>query len=166
MLRRALCSADAGDYDIVVQAGMAHPGAAVAVRGLRAGGALRIRDCLPVLALTAALHGITAIASQPTMSECFEGSDFIGNAALARDHGMEEQAFIGRMEQDFRTIQAFPRQLRWFAHDADDEAFLIGAARVVFDTPALPEEHRRMFLLACFERMGATPEADNGDDSR
>jgi hypothetical protein len=33
MLRRALCRGDAGDYDAVVQGGMAHPGAVFAVRG-------------------------------------------------------------------------------------------------------------------------------------
>jgi hypothetical protein len=166
MLRRALCCADARDYDAVMQGGMARPGAACAAHRVRAGGAVRIRHCLPVLALAAALHAMAAMASQPTMSECFEASDFIGNAALARDAGMNEQAFIGRMEQDFRTIHAFPQQLRWFAHDDDDEAFLIGAARVVFDTPALPEEHRRAFLLACFERMGTTPAADAGAETR
>ena len=99
------------------------------------------------------LSALCAFASQPTLSECVEGSDFIGNAALARDAGMPAEKFIDRMEQDFRLIHAYRQELRWFAHDSDDEAFLLGAAREVFVHPEVPEEHRRAFLQACFVRM-------------
>ena len=98
-------------------------------------------------------QALGALASQPTLSECVEGSDFIGNAALARDNGMAEEKFIERMQQDFTLIHAYRQELRWFVHDSDDEAFLLGAAREVFVHPDVPEEHRRAFLQACFVRM-------------
>lgn len=104
--------------------------------------------------LAFAVHATAVRASHPSLTECFEGSDFIGNAALARDAGMSEEKFIDRMQQDFTIIHAFPQELRWFAHDLDDESFLLDAARDVFDQPALPEEHRRAFLQVCFVRMG------------
>ena len=44
-------------------------------------------------------------ASRPSMNECFEASDFIGNAALSRDSGMSPEAFLGRMEDDFVAIR-------------------------------------------------------------
>jgi hypothetical protein len=105
------------------------------------------------MAVAGMLHALCATASQPTLSECVEGSDFIGNAALARDAGMSEEKFIERMQQDFTLIHSFKQELRWFAHDRDDEAFLLGAAREVFERPDAPEEHRRAFLQACFVRM-------------
>jgi hypothetical protein len=92
-------------------------------------------------------------ASRPSLAECFEGSDFIANAALARDAGMSPQAFLGRMQQDFEAIRSFPSELRWFVHDADDEAFLLSAARDVFVHPGAPAIHRRLFLKACVDRM-------------
>jgi hypothetical protein len=49
--------------------------------------------------------------------------------------------------------------LRWFVHDPDDEAYLLGATRVVFEHPR-PEQHRRTFLESCFERMAAVPSGD------
>jgi hypothetical protein len=112
-----------------------------------------------IVALASVMYAGVGRASHPSLSECFEGSDFIGNAALARDAGMSEQQFIGRMRQDFAIIHAFPQELRWFAHDLDDESFLLDAARDVFDRPALPEDHRRAFLQVCFVRMGDQPVA-------
>jgi hypothetical protein len=94
-----------------------------------------------------------ADASRPSMTECFEGSDFIANAALSRDAGMSSEAFLGRMEDDFVAIQTFPSELRWFVHDEDDEIFLLSAAREVFSHPAPADNHQRMFLQACVERM-------------
>ena len=86
------------------------------------------------------------------MAECFEGSDFIANAALARENGMSRAAFLGRLEEDLELIQAYPPQLRWFAKDRDDEVFLFDAARQVFDQPQAPEQHRARFLAACLDR--------------
>jgi hypothetical protein len=106
------------------------------------------------IAACAMLHAGLGFAGRPSMAECFEGSDFIANAALSRDAGMSPEAFIGRMEQDFVVIQDFPSELRWFVHDADDEAFLLSAAREVFAHPGAAERHRRIFLQACVDRMG------------
>jgi hypothetical protein len=95
----------------------------------------------------------SAMASRPSLAECFEGSDFIADAALSRDAGLSAEAFLGRMEQDFEVIQTLPAELRWFVHDADDEAFLLSAAREVFAYPRAAPIHRRLFLQACVERM-------------
>jgi len=105
------------------------------------------------LVATAAAGGcLTVGASTLTVTECFEGSDFIANAALARENGMTREAFLHRMEEDFTLIQAYPPALRWFAKDEDDEIFLLQAAREVFDAPADSESHRAHFLAACFAR--------------
>lgn len=98
---------------------------------------------------------VGAAASTHTVAECFEGSDFIANAALARDNGMSRADFLERMEGDFLMIAAYPPELRWFAKDRDDERFLLSAAREVFDVPAAPEHHRARFLAACFDRSTA-----------
>ena len=119
-----------------------------------------MRAMLPstgAMMLACALHCGAALASHPTLTECLEGSDFIGNAALARDAGMTGERFIERMRSDFTTIHAFPQQLRWFAHDADDEVFLTDAARVVFDQPAPPEAHRQAFLRSCLSAWPMCP---------
>jgi len=109
------------------------------------------------IAVCTMLHAGPGFASRPSMAECFEGSDFIANAALSRDAGMSSEAFISRMEQDFIVIQDFPSELRWFVHDADDEAFLLSAARDVFAHPDVAESHRRMFLKTCIDRMADRP---------
>jgi hypothetical protein len=109
---------------------------------------------------------ISAGAGRPSLSECFEGSDFIGNAALSRDAGMPADAFLARMEQDFTLIHAFPDELRWFAHDADDERFLLNEARDVFEHPAAPDGHRRAFLEACIERMARASSADEFEQAK
>ena len=116
-----------------------------------------------IAAISALCGGVLALsghASQPSLTECLEASDFVGNAALSRDNGVPAEKFITRMQQDFVLIHAFPQELRWFVHDPDDEVYLLGATRVVFEHPAPPEEHRRTFLASCFERMSATPVGD------
>jgi hypothetical protein len=112
------------------------------------------------IAACGCLCPLSGIAGRPSLSECFEGSDFIGNAALSRDAGMPGDAFIGRREQDFALIRAFPNERRWFVHDTDDEAFLLTEARDVFDHPGAPDRHRRAFLEACIGRMVGSPSAD------
>ena len=97
----------------------------------------------------------SASASAPTMNECLEGADFIANAALARDNGVERDAFVERLENDMTLIHAFPPELRWFVKDVDDERFLHAQVETVFDDPAAPADHRNAFLRACFERSGA-----------
>lgn len=105
-----------------------------------------------VAALAAMAGWLDAGAGSPSVAECFEGSDFIVNAAHARENGMSRAAFLARMEEDFMLIQAFPPELRWFAKDAEDERLLLDAARDVFDAPAAPEDHRARFLAVCFAR--------------
>jgi hypothetical protein len=109
--------------------------------------ALRLVICGALAALS------PADASVPSLADCFEGSDFIANAAQSRDNGMTRDAFMNRLAEDFVTIHAFPAELRWFAKDEDDEQFLADAARFVFDAPATPADHRTQFLRACFARL-------------
>jgi hypothetical protein len=106
--------------------------------------------CIAAAALLTASLG--AGASTHTIAECFEGSDFIANAALARDNGMPRAEFLERMEGDFMMIAAFPPDMRWFAKDEDDKRFLRLAAREVFDAPAAADGHRARFLAACFDQ--------------
>ena len=107
-----------------------------------------------LLAAAALWFPLAASASVLTVNECLEGSDFIVNAARARDNGMSRDAFLRQMQEDFALIKAFPPELRWFVKDADDEVFLFEAARAVFDRPLRPEDHRARFLDACFTRTG------------
>jgi hypothetical protein len=110
---------------------------------------------LRVLAIACAIAcpGAAALASVPTVEECLEGSDFIANAARARDNGMARDRFLERLDADLDTIRAFPPALRWFARDGDDEAFLRDATVSVFRQPLSPDEHRAEFLRACFTRL-------------
>jgi hypothetical protein len=112
-------------------------------------------DCLrgALAAAAAALAVAGAHASVPTMAECLEGSDFIANAALARDNGVARDAFVERLEADMMLIHAFPPELRWFVKDAEDERFLHGQVETVFDAPVTPDDHRKAFLRACFRRF-------------
>jgi hypothetical protein len=105
-----------------------------------------------IAGVLAVLLATNASASLHTVAECFEGSDFIANAALARENGVRRDVFLARMEEDFVVIQAFPPALRWFARDDEDEDFLLRYAREVFDAPLSPEGHRARFLAACFAR--------------
>lgn len=90
-----------------------------------------------------------AAAHAPSVTECTEGSDFIRDAALARDNGMNETGFMERLQQDIRLIQAFPPALRWFVQDDDDVAFLVSAAGEVFRQPKTPAMHQEKFFKAC-----------------
>jgi hypothetical protein len=132
-------------------------------QGAPNGGVMENRAGRGVAALMAVcgwMLALSCVASQPSLTECFEGSDFVGNAALSRENGMSEKKFIDRMQGDFELIHSFPQELRWFVHDTGDEAYLMAAAREVFERPALPEEHRRMFLESCLARMAA-PASDD-----
>ena len=111
------------------------------------------RLCYQALIAAALAAPMCASASVPTLSDCFEASDFIANAALSRDNGMTRDAFLNRLTGDFAAIRAFPADLRWFVRDEDDERFLENAAEHVFDVPSTPADHRRQFLQACFERL-------------
>lgn len=110
------------------------------------GSALRLAVLAGGLAVTSAHAGV------PSLAECAEGADFIANAAHARDNGIPRDDFIGRMQDDFEVIRAFPVSMRWFVKDRDDEHFLIAVATRVFDTPRPPERHRSEFLDLCLQR--------------
>lgn len=105
-----------------------------------------------LLAAALALWALTAAAQPHSARECREGSDFIRNAALARDSGVSREFFVGRLEDDLAAIQAFPPALRWFAHDAGDADFLRTEVHAVFDDPRASERHRDAFLERCARR--------------
>ena len=90
-------------------------------------------------------------AHELSMQECFEGGDFIANAAMSRDNGIAKDEFVDRLVGDIRVIQAFPRELRWFVADPEDAEFLHAEATLVFDRPQRPESHRAQFLSRCFD---------------
>jgi hypothetical protein len=113
----------------------------------------RARGCLGALIVgLAAMSSIPSMGHAPSLQECFEGGDFIANAAQARDNGMPKSVFIDRLVADVYTIQAFPPELRWFVVDPQDAEFLMAEASQVFDRPVPPEAHRADFLSRCFDR--------------
>ena len=108
-----------------------------------------------VAALTLWMATAAAHAGTPTLADCAEASDFIANAARARDNGFPRGAFLARMQDDFVVIRAFPPALRWFAKDEDDERFLLDAAARVWDRPRAPDDHRAAVLADCIARVAA-----------
>jgi len=105
------------------------------------------------LALILSLSSTSAAAQQRHSSrECSEGGDFIRNAALARDAGYTREFFLGRLEEDFLMIRAFPPDLRWFVRGPGDEEFLRSEVEAVFGAPASSEQHRAGFLQRCILR--------------
>ena len=103
------------------------------------------------VALTQCAGG--ALAHKPSVQECREAGEFVRNAALSRDNGMPREAFMDRLNGDLMAIRSHPPALRWFAQDADDEAFLIAAIEKVFDTPQKSSEHESEVLQACLGRI-------------
>jgi hypothetical protein len=110
------------------------------------GSVLRLAVLAGSLAVTSAHAGV------PSLAECVEGSDFVANAAHARDNGITREDFLGRMRGDFEVIRSFPVSMRWFVKDRDDEHFLIDVTTRVFETPQLPDRHRSDFLDLCLQR--------------
>jgi hypothetical protein len=113
-----------------------------------------IRHTAVVLLVALSLFPMPGSARRTGGNECVEAGDFIKNAALARDGGVSEADFIGRIRDDIELIQAFPPQLRWFVQDDDDAAFLLGAATDVFQKPRDASEHQRDFVKTCLLRGG------------
>jgi hypothetical protein len=102
------------------------------------------------LILAAGLACWTGATAHPhSARECREGGDFIRNAALARDAGYTREFFVGRMEEDFVMIRAFPPELRWFVRDPGDEEFLRSEVEAVFGAPMSSDQHRAGFLQRC-----------------
>jgi len=107
------------------------------------------------LLVAATLAWSAAAAAHPhSAGECREGGDFIRNAALARDAGYSREFIVGRLEEDFLLIRAFPAPLRWFVQDEGDEDYLRRELATVFDTPESGEQHRAGFVERCIQRSG------------
>src|SRR4051812_43129010 len=87
-----------------------------------------------VTACASALLGIAIDAAAHPLSreECSEGSDFIKNAALSRENGMDGGTFLSRTIEDLSLIKSFPPSMRWFVQDESDEDYLLKAVADVF----------------------------------
>ena len=109
------------------------------------------------IVLTLVFLSIAATAHTITKQECAEGGDFIRNAALSRENGMDGTTFITKMLADVALIRSFPVELRWFVQDVQDEDFLVKAATDVFEHPKAPEEHQRSFIGACMSGSYSSP---------
>jgi hypothetical protein len=105
-----------------------------------------------VVVIAALLFGSSTQAHPLDRQECTEGSDFIKNAALSRDNGMDGMTFLTRTIDDLELIKVFPPELRWFVQDPQDEEYLLKAVAEVFDNPQDPLVHQRNFLDACLIR--------------
>lgn len=107
------------------------------------------------IALVCSILAAGVLASEPVLAhrpsgrECTEASEFIRNAALARDNGTSRREFVERLEADLLVIRAFPAELRWFVQDDDDERFLRAAVARVFDTTLGPAALEAEFRERC-----------------
>jgi hypothetical protein len=111
----------------------------------------RIRSVVALAVVAAAGTLVTPAVHAHALSldECTEGSDFIRNAALARDESMPERQFVAQFQADVQALQRLPAELRWFVQDKDDEAFLLSAVRDVFRKPKPAPVHQAQFAVAC-----------------
>lgn len=109
---------------------------------------------LPILLAAVLVCPHPASAHALTQQECSEGSDYIRNAALSRDGGMSEIAFMEVFDNDMVMLMAIPPTLRWFVQDDDDEDFLRSALHEVFRKPRDPESHAQTFAEMCLLRAG------------
>ncbi len=109
---------------------------------------------LAVVAVLSLCAG-NAIAGKPSVQECREAGEFIRNAALARDAGMKRVDFMDRLLGDLMAIRGHPPEMRWFAQDDEDEAFLVAVVESVFDAPGKSTEHESEMLHKCLARMDA-----------
>lgn len=107
------------------------------------------------IVIASLIFSSNATAHSPTKEECAEGSDFIKNAALSRENGMDATTFITKLLDDFVLIKSFPVELRWFIQDPQDEEFLLKAATDVFEHPKEPDVHQRNFLGECIIRTSS-----------
>jgi len=124
----------------------------------------RIRSAVAaaIVAVAGTLAPFAVHAHALSMEECSEGSDFIGNAALARDDGMPERQFVAQFQADVQALQRLPAELRWFVQDKDDEVFLLSAVKDVFRKPKPAAVHKAQFALACVRLI----EDDSGNGVR
>ncbi len=96
-----------------------------------------------------------AMAGKPSVQECREAGEFIRNTALSRDAGMTRSEFMDRLLGDLMAIRGHPPEMRWFAQDDEDEAFLVAVVESVFDAPGKSTEHESEMLHKCLARMDA-----------
>lgn len=101
-------------------------------------------------------------AHEFSVQECVEGSNFIKNAALARDRGISEASFINKIRDDIEVIQGFPPQLRWFVQDDGDAAFLIDATAAVFQDPKTARMHQADFFVSCLSKAKSDGKSSSG----
>jgi hypothetical protein len=118
---------------------------------------IRSAAAMAVLAAAAMLAANAAEAHALSLEECSEGSDFIKNAALARDEGMQERQFVAQFQADVQALQRLPAELRWFVQDKDDEVFLLSAVQEVFRKPKPATVHQAQFALACMRSIDDEP---------
>lgn len=115
---------------------------------------MTLRRRMLVLALAgSSFLPCTVPAHDLSLRECQEGRDFIRNAALSRDDGLDREAFIVRFDEDVELIQKYPPDLRWFVQDESDRLLLRAAAEQVFDAPEDPERHAERFLESCYSTI-------------
>jgi len=105
------------------------------------------------LAILLCLCAGAASAHKPSVQECREAGEFIRNAALSRDNGLPREIFMDQLRGDLMAIRGHPPEMRWFAQDPDDEAFLVAAVEKVFDAPAKSTEHESEMLRQCLVRI-------------
>jgi hypothetical protein len=109
---------------------------------------------LPVLLAAILYNPFPAAAHALSTQECSEGADYIRNAALSRDGGMSEIAFMEVFDNDLVMLMAIPPTLRWFVQDDEDAEFLRSALHEVFRKPQRPETHAETFAEVCLLRAG------------
>lgn len=109
---------------------------------------MKLRPAL-LATMVGTLMPVLSIALTVEPQDCREGAEFIGNAARSRDNGLTAQAFLDRLESDLLAIRSYPRALRWFARDPDDEALLTTWAQRVFAGDESPHALQRAFLASC-----------------
>ncbi len=110
---------------------------------------------LPILLAALMLSPPQSVSAHAlSTQECSEGADYIRNAALSRDGGMSEIAFMEVFDNDLTMLMAIPPTLRWFVQDDDDADFLRSALHEVFRKPRDPQSHAEVFAEVCLLRAG------------
>ena len=114
----------------------------------------RLKTVPAALVLAMTFLSGASFAHELSLEECSEGSDYIRNAALSRDSGMSEAAFMDIFDNDMALISRVPPSLRWFVQDKEDEQFLRSALNEVFRRPQQPHQHAENFAESCLLRAG------------
>jgi hypothetical protein len=114
------------------------------------------RQWITASCLATTLWIVSSAGAHPlSREECREGSDFIKNAALSRENGMDGSTFLARTIEDLDLIKSFPPSLRWFVQDQNDEDYLLKAVAEVFSSPREPQLHQSSFFGECITRAAA-----------